>query len=120
MILKYKAWHLTKKIMVDVVRIDLENAKIDYTHKDFINTESTHQENLIVLPYTNVIDSKGTQIFLGDLINITSCKNKDVAVKGVNFCEGVFGIKTFTKFISLHELVNDKNYNIRVIGNIYE
>lgn len=74
----------------------------------FMNLESVD-----VMQYTGVNDSKGKEIYEGDLLRIS---DREDDVQKVYFEEGSYGTHEFALF----ELLRNKERTFEVVGNVYE
>lgn len=100
--IKFRVWHKNNNCMC-------ENVKIDLLNRDYLD----------FLQYTGLKDSKGKEIYEGDIVNHTyySVFRKNKEITGiVSFIQGSWRIVNGERTLMLH----DEECKNTVIGNKYE
>ena len=112
--IKFRAWHKEKKIMGEVLGIDILHKEIFFSNGDVDYCEISDFKYIELMEYTGVKDKNGKEIYEGDIFHIGSKKILYV-VEWID-C-GLKGRQIRNKsWIGLNYWKED----IEVIGNIYE
>jgi hypothetical protein len=111
--IKFKFWDNTKKEMLQ-----------DYCNSSY--QELFNNQNIIPIPYTNIKDINGNELYLGDICKVENWYPSDYKELGfigqVLYVDGKFYIYNVAKYSYSQELYTSavKNRNITKLGNIYE
>ena len=112
--IKFRAWHKEKKIISEVLGIDILHKEIFFSNGDVDYCEISDFKYIELMEYTGVKDKNGKEIYEGDIFHIGSKKILYV-VEWID-C-GLKGRQIRNKsWIGLNYWKED----IEVIGNIYE
>lgn len=112
--IKFRAWHKGKKIIGNVLGIDILHKEIFFSNEDVDCYEHVDFKNIELMQYTGLKDKNGKEIYEGDIFHIGSKKILYV-VEWID-C-GLKGRQIRNKsWIGLNYWKED----IEVIGNIYE
>ena len=128
MIPKFRAWHINKQIMCEVIRIDFKQGivtlDLEPDDDEYYWTETDwNTSHVTLMQSTGLKDIHGVEIYEGDIVKVTDDYGD------TNFSDG--GIGTICGLAQLYgwyidgQVQNDlyvieQCYYIEVIGNIYE
>ena len=107
---KFRAWLKDRKEMIKVYNIDFD--------KKMINTNSAWRcfDEVELMLFTGLFDLKGTEIYEGDIVQFRVGYDYKHLWKGfVDFADASFRINC--GFIKHYRWID---YDVEVIGNIYE
>lgn len=102
--IKFRAWHKEKKIMGEVLGIDILHKEIFFSNED-----------VELMQYTELKDEYGDEIYEGDIVTLHNSRYKVI----FNSEEARFVLKDVFFEIDI-PFTNNNNKRIEVIGNIYE
>jgi len=115
---EFKVWHKDKKYMYRNVAIGVGKHKIGYRLSGKRRYSWENTESIVILQYTGYKDSKGNQIFDGDVLKFGSSKTYLATVHWDDY-RFVFKKIGNSKFMDKFAQWG-KVSNVLVIGNIYE
>ena len=112
--IKFKAWHKEKKIMGEVLGIDILHKEMFFSNEDVDCYEHTDFKDIELMQYTGLKDKNNKEIYEGDIFHIGSKKILyvvewiDCGLKGKQIRNGSWiGLDFWKK-------------DIEILGNIYE
>jgi len=113
--IKFRAWHKEKKIMGEVLGIDILHKEIFFSNEDVDCYEHTDFKDVELMQYTELKDEYGDEIYEGDIVTLHNSRYKVI----FNSEEARFVLKDVFFEIDI-PFTNNNNKRIEVIGNIYE
>ena len=125
--LKFRAWDKTHEVYYDVSGINIRNNKIvifmGYSQQRECLVEIDFDE-VVVEQYTCLRDVNGTEIYVGDLIEVPNdydtYRMMAGCIREVYFKDGSYRLKPLDNFHNQRgHLIDDCN-DLKVIGNIHE
>ena len=112
--IKFRAWHKEKKIMGEVLGIDILHKEMFFSNEDVDCYEHTDFKDIELMQYTGLKDKNNKEIYEGDIFHIGSKKILyvvewiDCGLKGKQIRNGSWiGLDFWKK-------------DIEILGNIYE
>lgn len=120
--IKFRAWLIKNKKMVEVKTIHLSTRKIMYGYSNgpqsYGNKVSSFKD-VILMQSTGLKDINGKDIYDGDILKSNSEEISDIKLFCI-FENGCFHIKDFDGWNIKMQQKYLNMYKIEVIGNIYE
>lgn len=115
--IKFRAWHKEKKIMGEVLGIDILHKEIFFSNEDVDCYEHTDFKDIELMEYTGLKDKNNKEIYEGDIL---SDGNNEKPYK-VIFENGSFRAE-FEGYFEEHsfDLIDVVAQGCEVVGNIYE
>lgn len=113
---KFRAWDKERKQLLDVLGIEIMNKQCwvqDYVELDNGNTRLIDFKDCEIMQYTGLKDDKGNEIYEGDIL-----KSDDIIIGKVTYWMGHYVI--VNKYDDSNFLSNTIDYNVFIVGNIYE
>lgn len=112
---KFRAWHKGKKIMGEVLGIDILHKEIFFSNEDVDCYEHTDFKDIELMQYTGLKDKNNKEIYEGDIVTLHNSKYKVI----FNSKEAGFVLRD-DEFEMNIPFTNNNNKRMEVIGNIYE
>ena len=113
--IKFRAWHKEKKIMGEVLGIDILHKEIFFSNEDVDCYEHTDFKDVELMQYTGLKDMREKEIYEGDIVTLHNSEYKVI----FNTEEARFVLRN-DEFEMNIPFTNNNNKRMEVIGNIYE
>ncbi|WP_339052874.1 YopX family protein [Fusobacterium animalis] len=113
--IKFRAWHKEKKIMGEVLGIDILHKEIFFSNEDVDCYGFSDFKYIELMQYTGLKDKNNKEIYEGDIITLHNSKYKVIFnIEGARF---VLRNDEFELEITF---INHNNERMEIVGNIYE
>lgn len=118
--IRFRAWDINDKEMVDVDTINWNDGKLDFIGDGI--TEFRKSNDIKLMQSTMLVDENCKEVFEGDILSVeTDEENVKVSVFW-DTKHALFMVesKKYNEKSAFAELVEDNAYPFKIIGNIYE
>ena len=113
--IKFRAWHKEKKIMGEVLGIDILHKEIFFSNGDVNYCEISDFKYIELMQYTELKDKNEKEIYEGDIVILHNGKYKVI----FNTEEARFVLRD-DEFEMNIPFTNNNNERMEIVGNIYE
>lgn len=113
--IKFRAWHKEKKIMGEVLGIDILHKEMFFSNEDIDCYEHTDFKDIELMQYTGLKDKNNKEIYEGDIVILHNGKYKVI----FNTEEARFVLRD-DEFEMNIPFTNNNNERMEVLGNVYE
>lgn len=113
--IKFRTWHKEKKIMGEVLGIDILHKEIFFSNEDANCYEHTDFKDIELMQYTGLKDMREKEIYEGDIVIHHSKMYKVI----FNTEEARFVLRD-DEFEMNIPFTNNNNERMEIVGNIYE
>jgi hypothetical protein len=119
---KFRAWDIRNSEMISYAAILKSNKELLLTSLDLSNPFN-YFDGLIWLPFSNIIDNAGNELYVGDVVSVYDDSNRFVIKFGKVVREVVSFDKTTTHFVEMNtfffESCTDGKQYFSIINNLY-
>lgn len=113
--IKFRAWHKEKKIMGEVLGIDILHKEIFFSNEDVDCYEHTDFKDVELMQYTGLKDKNNKEIYEGDIVTLHNSRYKVIFKT-----EGARFVLRNDEFELEITFINNNNERMEIVGNIYE
>lgn len=113
--IKFRAWHKEKKIMGEVLGIDILHKEIFFSNEDVDCYEHTDFKDIELMQYTELKDEYGDEIYEGDIVTLHNSRYKVIFKT-----EGARFVLRNDEFELEITFINNNNERMEIVGNIYK
>lgn len=113
--IKFRVWHKGKKIISEVLGIDILHKEIFFSNGDVDYCEISDFKYIELMQYTGLKDEYGDEIYEGDIVILHNSKYEVI----FNSKEARFVLKDAFFEMDI-PFTNNNNERIEIVGNIYE
>ena len=113
--IKFRAWHKEKKIMGEVLGIDILHKEIFFSNEDVDCYGHIDFKDIELMQYTGLKDKNNKEIYEGDIVTLHNNKYKVI----FNTEEARFVLRD-DEFEMNIPFTNNNNERMEVLGNVYE
>lgn len=113
--IKFRAWHKGKKIISEVLGIDILHKEIFFSNGDVDYCEISDFKYIELMEYTGLKDKNNKEIYEGDIVTLHNGKYKVI----FNSKEARFVLRD-DEFEMNIPFTNNNNKRMEIVGNIYE
>lgn len=113
--IKFRAWHKEKKIMGEVLGIDILHKEIFFSNEDVNCYEHTDFKDVELMQYTGLKDKNNKEIYEGDIVTLHNSRYKVIFKT-----EGARFVLRNDEFELEITFINNNNERMEIVGNIYE
>lgn len=113
--IKFRAWHKEKKIMGEVLGIDILHKEIFFSNEDVNCYEHTDFKDVELMQYTELKDEYGDEIYEGDIVTLHNSRYKVIFKT-----EGARFVLRNDEFELEITFINNNNERMEIVGNIYK
>ena len=113
--IKFRTWHKEKKIMGEVLGIDILHKEIFFSNEDVDCYEHTDFKDVELMQYTGLKDKNNKEIYEGDIVTLHNSRYKVIFKT-----EGARFVLRNDEFELEITFINNNNERMEIVGNIYE
>ena len=113
--IKFRAWHKEKKIIGEVLGIDILHKETFFSNEDVDCYEHTDFKDIELMQYTELKDEYGDEIYEGDIVTLHNSRYKVIFKT-----EGARFVLRNDEFELEITFINNNNERMEIVGNIYK